>query len=44
MDSKKQEPKGLYSKKWNTAYAMIIIANLLFAIIFYVISGRYGGN
>jgi hypothetical protein len=44
MGSEKQEPKSLYSKKWNMAYVMVIVANLLFAVIFYIISDIYGGN
>lgn len=32
------------SKKWNRVYALVIIANIVFAILFYFISSVYGNS
>ncbi|GAK97606.1 hypothetical protein JCM19294_142 [Nonlabens tegetincola] len=32
------------SKKWSKVYIGLIAANIVFAVIFYLISMRYGNN
>jgi hypothetical protein len=32
------------SKKWNTIYALVIGANVVFAIIFHILSSIYGNG
>ncbi|MDP5076704.1 MAG: hypothetical protein NWQ09_01990 [Nonlabens sp.] len=44
MEHEKKLPQRTNSKKWTTAYIMVIAANLVFAVIFYIISSIYGGN
>ncbi|AGC77762.1 hypothetical protein DDD_2635 [Nonlabens dokdonensis DSW-6] len=32
------------SKKWNRFYALVIAANVVFAILFYILSSVYGNS
>lgn len=32
------------SKKWNRVYILVIVANLFFAAVFYLITAVYGNN
>lgn len=32
------------TRKWNMVYVLLIVANLLFAVVFYILSAVYGGN
>ncbi|GAK77120.1 hypothetical protein JCM19275_3646 [Nonlabens ulvanivorans] len=32
------------SKKWNRIYILVIVANIIFAAIFYLITAVYGNN
>ncbi len=44
MDKKDEKEKDIQADRWRQAYILVIIINLLFAFIFYIVSSVYGGN
>lgn len=44
MKPEKDEDHDIHAEKWTFAYVMIVLANLLFAFVFYIISSIYGGD
>lgn len=44
MEVEDDSKKDIQADKWRLAYILVIVINLLFAFMFYIISSVYGGN